>query len=59
MDKRFAYVIVAGVAIGSLLGAGVGSANGNVLPGIGGGALIGVFVGWFLAAAAMQREKSK
>jgi hypothetical protein len=59
MEKRFAYYIVAGLAIGALLGMGVGSANGNLLASIGSGAALGVFVGWFAAAAAMRAEKPK
>ncbi len=59
MDKRFAYLILVGLAIGALMGMGVGAANGNALTGIGGGALIGVFVGWFAAVAATERQKSR
>ncbi len=59
MDKRFAYLILVGLAIGALMGMGAGAANGNALTGIGGGALIGVFFGWFAAVAATERQKSR
>ncbi len=59
MDNRFGYYIFAGLAIGVLVGLGIGSASGNVMPDIGFGAMFGVFIGWFVAAAMMQRSKSK
>ncbi len=59
MDKHFAYLILVGLAVGALMGMGVGVANGNAQLGIGGGAVIGVFVGWFAAVAATERAKSK
>ncbi len=40
MDKRFAYLILVGLAIGALMGMGVGAANGNAQLGIGGGAFL-------------------
>ncbi|MGE5072588.1 MAG: hypothetical protein ACM3MF_04100 [Anaerolineae bacterium] len=59
MDRRFGYFIFAGAAIGALFGLGIGAANGNTLFGLGEGALVGVFLGWFVAAAVMEREKQK
>ncbi len=59
MDKRYGYFFVAGLAIGALFGSVYGAANGNGLAGIGGGAVLGVFVGWFAAAAAMQIDRLK
>ncbi len=59
MDRRFGYFLFLGLAIGALFGAGIGAANGNALLGLGFGALAGVAIGWFAAAAAMQREKPK
>jgi len=38
---------------------GVGSASGNTFFGIGLGALFGVFIGWFVAAALENRKKNK
>jgi uncharacterized protein YcfJ len=59
MDRRFGYYIVLGLVIGVVFGMGVGAASGNTLLGIGFGALGGVFIGWFVAAAALQnRDKT-
>ena len=57
MDRRFGYFLFAGLAIGALFGFGFGSAQGNALLGLGFGALGGVFLGWFVAAIVMEREK--
>jgi ABC-type uncharacterized transport system permease subunit len=59
MDKKFGYVVLLGLLIGAVFGMGIGSANGNPLLGIGIGALAGVFLGWFIAAAVLQEEKNK
>jgi uncharacterized membrane protein len=59
MERRFGYFIFAGLAIGALFGAGIGAANGNTVLGMAFGALVGVAIGWFGAAAAMEREKPK
>ena len=59
MDRKFGYYIVLGLVIGVVLGMGVGAASGNALLGIGLGALGGVFIGWFIAAAALQNRGRK
>jgi hypothetical protein len=60
MERKFGYYIVLGLLIGVVFGMGLGAANGNTIWGIGLGALFGVFVGWFVAAAALQnRNKMK
>jgi hypothetical protein len=59
MDRRFGYYIVLGLVIGIVFGMGVGAASGNTLFGIGLGALGGVFIGWFIAAAAHQDQGRK
>lgn len=55
MDNRiFGYYIFGGALIGALLGltwAGI--------VGLGSGALAGAFIGWFAAAAVMERQKEK
>ena len=57
MDGRFSYYILCGFLLGSVFGAGIGSANGNVLAGLGIGALIGVvFVSWFTVAADLHQR---
>ncbi len=58
MDKKFGYYAFGGMLIGALLGLGW-AGTGNVLAGLGGGALIGAFIGWFLAAAALQKKENK
>ena len=60
MDRKFGYYIALGLVIGVVFGMGVGAASGNTLFGIGLGALGGVFIGWFVAAAALKnRDKNK
>ena len=60
MERKFGYFIVLGLLIGVVFGMGLGVANGNTIWGIGLGALFGVFIGWFVAAAALQnRNKMK
>jgi formate hydrogenlyase subunit 4 len=54
MDKKIGYYVFGGLLIGAFLGWGW-SANGNALPGIGIGALAGVALGWFIAAAILKR----
>ncbi len=54
MDRKFGYYIVVGLVIGGAFGLTLGAANGNTALGIGLGALGGVFIGWFVAAAALE-----
>ena len=54
VNKKFGYYIVIGLLIGAIFGMGIGAANGNPLPGIGMGALAGVFLAWFIAAAILK-----
>ena len=58
MDKKFGYYIFGGLLIGVLFGS-LWSANGNALLGIGFGALAGAAIGWFAAAAMLEKEKEK
>jgi hypothetical protein len=58
MDKKFGYYIFGGLLIGILVGL-LWSANGNALLGIGFGALAGAGVGWFIAAAMLEKGKEK
>ena len=55
MDKRFGYYVFGGLLIGAFLGWGW-SVNGNSLMGIGVGALVGVALGWFIAAAVLEKS---
>lgn len=59
MERKFGYYIFLGLVIGVIFGMGVGAANGNPLFGIGLGALGGVFIGWFVAAAACENRNKK
>jgi hypothetical protein len=55
IDRRFVYYIIAGLSIGVVLGQWLGATKGNAILGIGLGALAGVFLGWFIAAAAFKQ----
>jgi hypothetical protein len=57
MDKKFGYYVFGGLLVCAIFGSGIGSANGSALIGLGIGALVGVFLGWFIAAAVMEKEK--
>lgn len=59
MDKRFGYFVFGGLLIGGIFGLGLGAANENVLFGIGIGALVGAFLGWFLAVAMLPKRANK
>lgn len=54
VNKKFGYYILIGLLIGAIFGMGIGAANGSPLPGIGMGALAGVFLAWFIAAAILK-----
>ena len=57
MDKRkFGYYVFGGLLIGAAFGL-IWSAGNNSLVGMGIGALIGVAIGWFAAAAMLQQNK--
>ncbi len=58
MDKKFGYYIFGGLLIGALFGL-LWSTGGNVLLGIGTGALVGAAIGWFASAAILEEQKGK
>lgn len=58
MDKRFGYYVFGGMLIGALFGL-IWSGTANSLAGLGGGALIGTAIGWFIAAYALQKRENK
>lgn len=58
MDKRFGYFVFGGLLLGALLG-WMWTASGNAILGLGVGALVGTAIGWFAAAAIMEREKKE
>jgi uncharacterized protein YcfJ len=59
MDKTPAYYIFLGLLIGAVFGLGIGAVGGNTINGMEVGALAGVFIGWFLAAAAFENRSKK
>jgi hypothetical protein len=58
MDKKFGYYIFGGMLVGALFGL-LWSVNGNAISGVGFGALAGTGIGWFAAAAMLEKEKEK
>lgn len=58
MDKKFGYYIFSGMLLGAVLGM-MWAAKGNLLLGLGVGAFVGAAIGWFGAAAVMEKEKTK
>lgn len=58
MDKKFGYYVFGGLLIGAVFGS-LWAANGNILLGIGIGALVGVAIGWFSAAAVLEKSNEK
>ncbi len=58
MDKTFGYYIFGGLLIGAVFGS-IWTAGGNRSMGTGVGALAGVFLGWFIAAAVLQLKKKE
>ncbi len=57
MDKKFGLYIVLGAIIGALFGTAFMPVIENDGLAIFGGALAGVFIGWFIAAAAQMRQQ--
>jgi ABC-type uncharacterized transport system permease subunit len=57
-NKIFGYYIFGGMLIGALLGLGW-SANSNPFVGLGIGALTGAAIGWFAAAAVLEKKGNK
>jgi len=59
MDKKFGYYVFGGLVLGTILG-WLWSASHNPLIGMGIGAAIGMAIGWFAAAADIEKNnKSK
>ncbi len=57
MDRIFGNYIAAGLMIGSAVGLMWGPMLGNIALGIGIGALVGLSIGWFAAAATLNSGK--
>ena len=58
MDRIFGYFIFGGALVGAMFGL-IWVAGDKPLMGIGGGALAGAFLGWFIAAAVMEERKKQ
>jgi hypothetical protein len=54
MDKTPAYDTFLGLLVGALFGLGIGTLNKNIVTGLQIGTLIGVFIGWFIAAWTLK-----
>jgi ABC-type uncharacterized transport system permease subunit len=59
MKRKFGLYIFLGLLIGAFFGMFLAAGSANPFLGIGGGALAGVFIGWFIAAAVLEKEKKK
>jgi uncharacterized protein YcfJ len=59
MNKKFGLFILLGLIVGGTFGTFFGPVLGNPLLGVGLGVLGGVFIGWFIAAAAMENKNIK
>ena len=55
MDKKFGYYIFGGLLLGGFFGL-IWSAGDNPLTGMGIGAGIGMAIGWFAAAADIEKN---
>jgi ABC-type uncharacterized transport system permease subunit len=59
LKRKFGIYIFLGLLIGAVFGMFLGAGSTNPFLGVGGGALAGVFIGWFIAAVVMEKEKKK
>lgn len=57
MKRKFGIFIFVGMLIGAFFGIFFGAGSASSILGIGGGALVGAALGWFIAAAVMEKEK--
>lgn len=58
MEKTFGYFIFGGLLIGAMFGL-IWAGGRNPVMGIGIGALVGVSLGWFIAAAVLEQRKKE
>ena len=59
MNKKFGLYIVLGLILGAVFGNFFGPIVGNTALAMKLGALGGVFIGWFIAAAVIENSKGK
>lgn len=55
-EQKFGLYLFLGFAFGGTLGLALGVANGNIFNGLWIGALIGIAIGWFAAAAIFEQN---
>ena len=58
-EEKFGSYIFLGIAIGGITGMALQAGNGNTFFGFWIGALVGLFLGWFVAAAVWQNKNRK
>jgi len=56
MERKFGIYVFSGLLIGAVLGTLWGSSGENTLVGMVIGALVGVAIGWFVAAATLEKR---
>ena len=56
-ERKFGLYVFLGLLIGALFGVFLGAGSANPILGIGGGAFAGAAIGWFIAAAVIEKEK--
>jgi len=59
MDRKHGILIFAGLAVGAMFGLMFAGSSGNPVMGLSIGAFAGAAVGWFAAAAMMERGAKK
>ena len=58
MEKTFGYFIFGGLLLGAMFGL-IWAGGRNPVMGIGVGAMVGVALGWFIAAAILEQRKKE
>ena len=58
MERTFGYFIFGGLLIGAMFGL-IWAGSRNPVMGIGIGAMVGVALGWFIAAAVLEQRKKE
>jgi uncharacterized membrane protein len=56
MERKFGIYVFSGLLIGAVLGTLWGAAGENTVAGMVIGALVGVAIGWFVAAAVLEKR---
>ena len=56
MDKTPAFYVFLGLLLGAIFGYGAGAMNGNAIHGMQLGAMVGLFIGWFIAVNPLEKK---